>query len=299
MADHQAAPSINPPEQSTLSCSHPPVPSLLDRKALSTRGCLSRSRTETGSASVPTPRRCGHPVDGALASWQEVESEQAWRDLLLGNGLSSHIWPAFAYGSLYARACTSGLLASGDRELFTANATENFETVLRALAVSIGTLSALGEPAVKGLRTRYMRIQPLPSQLSRELQGWRELRLSAHSQTVFCGLTGARMRTSRLEQIIGRAAHRVDLNQRVSAHILRNTAVAWLKQAGASPSLIAAYLAEADSPADQYADGASEDVRAAVQGLADHAIENRELVIARGDVRLASDDWPFAALAGQ
>ncbi len=143
------------------------------------------------------------------------------------------------------------------------------------------------------------RSQPLPRQLSRELHGWRELRRCAPSETVFCGLTGARLRTSRLEQIIGRAAHRVDLDKRVSAHILRNTAVAWLEQGGASPSLIAAYLGEADSPTDQYADGESEDVRAAVQSLADHAIENRELVIARGDVRLASDDWPFAPLAGQ
>jgi len=151
-------------------------------------------------------------------------------------------------------------------------------------------------PGAKGDRRRR---QPLPRQLSRELHGWRELRSCAPSETVFCGLTGARLRTSRLEQIIGRAAYRVDLNKRVSAHILRNTAVAWLKQAGASPSLIAAYLGEADSPTDQYADGESEDVRAAVQSLADHAIENRELVIARGDVRLASDDWPFAPLVGQ
>jgi len=152
-------------------------------------------------------------------------------------------------------------------------------------------------PSVKGDRRRR---QPLPTQLSRELQGWRELRRSAHSQTVFCGLTGAQLRTSRLEQIIGRAAYRVDLNKRVSAHILRNTASTWLKQAGASSSLVAAYLGEADSLTRQYGDGESEDVRAAVQGLADHAIENRELVIARGDsVRLASDDWPFAPLAGQ
>ncbi len=143
------------------------------------------------------------------------------------------------------------------------------------------------------------RSQPLPRQLSRELRDWRELRSCAPSETVFCGQTGARLRTSRLEQIIGRAAYRVDLNTRVSAHILRNTAVAWLKQGGASPSLIAAYLGEADSPTDGYADGESEDVRAAVQSLADHAIDNRELVIARGDVRLTSDDWPFAPLAGQ
>jgi integrase len=151
-------------------------------------------------------------------------------------------------------------------------------------------------PSVKGDGRRR---QPLPRQLSRELRDWCELRSCEPSETVFCGLTGARLRTSRLEQIIGRAAYRVDLNTRVSAHILRNTAVAWLKQGGASPSLIAAYLGEADSPTDGYADGESEDVRAAVQSLADHAIDNRELVIARGDVRLTSDDWPFAPLAGQ
>jgi integrase len=151
--------------------------------------------------------------------------------------------------------------------------------------------------SVKGDRRRR---QPLPRQLSRELRDWRELRSCAPSETVFCGLTGARLRTSRLEQIIGRAAYRVDLNRRVSARILRNTAAAWLKQAGASPSLIAAYLGEADSPTDKYADGESENVRAAVQSLADHAIENRELVIACDDsVRPASDDWPFAPLAGQ
>jgi integrase len=108
------------------------------------------------------------------------------------------------------------------------------------------------------------------------------------------------MRTSRLEQIIGRAAHRVDLNQRVSARILRNTAATWLKQAGASPSLIAAYLGEADSLTDDYADGTSEDVRAAVQRLADRTINDRELTIARSDgVRLARADWPFGPRAGQ
>jgi integrase len=152
-------------------------------------------------------------------------------------------------------------------------------------------------PSVTGDRRRR---QPLPMQLSGELRGWREFRRSADSETVFCGLTDARLRTSRLERIIGRAAYRVDLNKRVSAHVLRNTAARWLKQAGASPSLIAAHRGEAGSLTGQYADGESEDVRAAVQGLADHAIDNRELTIARnGSVRPARADWPFGPRAGQ
>jgi hypothetical protein len=98
-------------------------------------------------------------VDGQLAAWSTVESEQAWCDLLLGNGFSSHIWPAFAYDSLYSNACSAGMLDSSDRMLFEAGATENFEGVLGALAVSIRTLDTLSDPAVKRLRRRYLRIQ--------------------------------------------------------------------------------------------------------------------------------------------
>ncbi len=162
MANHEAAPSINLPEASTGSCSPASVPTLRDSKDLSTHGCPSRSTADlqTDAASAPAPRRFGHPVDGALASWRDVEREEEWRDLLLSNGFSSHIWPAFVYGSLYARACHLGLLAGGDRELFKASATENFESVLGALAVSIRTLNTLGEPAaVKRLRMRYLHIQ--------------------------------------------------------------------------------------------------------------------------------------------
>jgi integrase len=150
---------------------------------------------------------------------------------------------------------------------------------------------------VKGAKRRC---QPLPMQLSGELRGWRELRRPARTEQVFSGLTGARMRTRTLQRIIGRAAHRVDLNKRVTAHTLRFTAATWLQQAGASPRLIAAYLGKADSPAGQNADGESEDLRAATQGLADHAIDNRALAIAHNQrVRLARDDWPSGFPAGQ
>jgi len=98
-------------------------------------------------------------MDGRLACWQDLAREQSWGDLLVGNGLSSHIWPGFGYASLYARACEDDTLAGGDRALFKASATENFESVLGTLAVSIRTLQALGDPAAARLRTRYLRIQ--------------------------------------------------------------------------------------------------------------------------------------------
>jgi hypothetical protein len=98
-------------------------------------------------------------VDGRLASWQDTKDVQEWSDLLLGNGLSSHIWPSFAYRSLYAQACQAGILGGVERKLFEASATENFERVLGALAVSIRTLETLREPAAERLREHYLRIQ--------------------------------------------------------------------------------------------------------------------------------------------
>jgi hypothetical protein len=85
----------------------------------------------------------GHAIDGRLACWQDLAREQLWGDLLVGNGLSSHIWPGFGYASLYERACDDDILVGSDRALFRASATENFECVLGALAVSIRTLQAL------------------------------------------------------------------------------------------------------------------------------------------------------------
>ncbi len=149
-------------------------------------------------------------------------------------------------------------------------------------------------PSVKGTRCRR---QPLPRQ---ELRDWREFRWPARTETVFCGLTGARLRTSKLERVIGRAADRVDLNKHVTAHILRNTAATWLKQAGASRWLIARYPGEADSPTGQYANDEREDLRVALQCLADHAIEDRDLAIDRNDsVRPPRADWPFGPRLGQ
>jgi hypothetical protein len=173
MPKNQEARSTSLSKESTGSSSHVPVPSLQGsvasarelrrsmREDSSEQASASQSLLDRGTHGVRarTAGAGGHSGDGRLALWQDVASEEAWRDLLLGNGFSSHIWPAFAYGSLYARACRAGMLKSSDRELFEASATENFESVLGALAISIRTLETLGEPAAERLRTRYLRIQ--------------------------------------------------------------------------------------------------------------------------------------------
>jgi Domain of unknown function (DUF4917) len=101
----------------------------------------------------------GHVIDGQLASWPEVAALEDWRDLLLGNGLSSHIWPGFAYDSLYEHACKANVLNRSDRKLFETNPTINFESVLAGLATTIQTLETLKESAAGRLRTRYLRVQ--------------------------------------------------------------------------------------------------------------------------------------------
>jgi hypothetical protein len=100
----------------------------------------------------------GHAIDGQLAGWDEVAGVHPWRNLLAGNGLSRQVWPAFAYTSLYERACATGALTKKDRALFEARGTENFELVLSALATSIETLAALGRPTA-ALEKRYASVQ--------------------------------------------------------------------------------------------------------------------------------------------
>jgi hypothetical protein len=96
----------------------------------------------------------GHAIDGQLARWEAVADAHPWRNLLVGNGLSAHVWPAFAYTSLFERAT----LTKKDRALFEARGTENFELVLSALATAIEVLDALGRP-VKALEKRYESVQ--------------------------------------------------------------------------------------------------------------------------------------------
>jgi hypothetical protein len=90
-----------------------------------------------------------------------VEPLYPWRALLLGNGLSTHISRDFAYASLYDQACAGsrhGRLADEDRALFDKFGTENFETVLGNLNVSIQAAEALGLDTAP-LLARYKSVQ--------------------------------------------------------------------------------------------------------------------------------------------
>jgi hypothetical protein len=100
----------------------------------------------------------GHAIDGQLAPWEAVAEAHPWRNLLAGNGLSRQMWPSFAYGSLYERACDAKALTKKDRALFERFGTENFEVVLSALATSIATLDALGR-GTDALQKRYASVQ--------------------------------------------------------------------------------------------------------------------------------------------
>ncbi len=96
-----------------------------------------------------------HALDGRLASWAEVAGEHEWQVLLLGNGLSTNVWPAFAYGSLFDHVRGGGLTAA-DLALF--DSTPNFERVLGDLNTAIRVAQVCGvDPAP--FYDRYRRIQ--------------------------------------------------------------------------------------------------------------------------------------------
>lgn len=99
-------------------------------------------------------------VDGSLSSWNEVASRHEWLALLVGNGLSMHVWARFAYGSLYdeARGSFGNGLAAQDQALFAALGTENFERVLGDLNTAIVVLEALQRDPTF-LYERYRSIQ--------------------------------------------------------------------------------------------------------------------------------------------
>lgn len=163
MGKNQAATSINVTGERMLAHRHVTVPSLHDPPAQSCPPAVIRDSTNRALPARTQPnrpaRRFGYALDGHLPSWQDVATVEPWRDLLVGNGFSSHLWPAFSYRSLYAQASRAGILRSSDRELFAASFTENFERVLGSLAISIHALDTLGEPAADRLRIRYLRIQ--------------------------------------------------------------------------------------------------------------------------------------------
>ena len=80
-------------------------------------------------------------IDGSLATWHEIASRHQWSVLLLGNGLSTNVWPRFGYGSLFEHAQQGGL-TDQDRALF--DGTPNFERVLSDLNTAIRVGSVVG-----------------------------------------------------------------------------------------------------------------------------------------------------------
>src|SRR4051812_1945246 len=95
------------------------------------------------------------PPDGRLHHWEDIEDEQDWEVLLLGNGLSVNVWPKFKYGSLFDHARRGGLTAE-DRALF--DGSPNFERVLGDLNVAIRTADLVGVDT-RLLYERYRSIQ--------------------------------------------------------------------------------------------------------------------------------------------
>ncbi|HWW66341.1 MAG TPA: DUF4917 family protein [Solirubrobacterales bacterium] len=84
-----------------------------------------------------------------------------WSGLLLGNGLSRHVWGNFGYPSLFDKARQDdvpGSLTGADRNLFETLDTKNFERVLADLAAAIRMAEALREDA-KPYFDRYQSIQ--------------------------------------------------------------------------------------------------------------------------------------------
>lgn len=104
----------------------------------------------------------GHPTDGSLATWQEVSAAFDDRPaLLLGNGLSRHVWDDFGYPRLFDEAPEGdeeGCLTDADRSLFEALDTRNFERVLAELAAAIQMAETLKVNAER-FHDRYRSIQ--------------------------------------------------------------------------------------------------------------------------------------------
>jgi hypothetical protein len=104
----------------------------------------------------------GHPIDGSLAPWGEVTAERDdWAGLLLGNGLSRHVWGDFGYPRLFDKARRNdgpGSLTSFDLDLFEVLKTQNFERVLAELASAIRMAEALDQNPGAYLE-RYQSIQ--------------------------------------------------------------------------------------------------------------------------------------------
>lgn len=92
--------------------------------------------------------------DGTLLPWGEVADSHHWETLLIGNGLSRHIWEPFGYPTLFEASTAD--LTEEDRALF--DHSPNFERALGDLLTAIRVCSVVGiETAL--LYERYRSIQ--------------------------------------------------------------------------------------------------------------------------------------------
>ena len=113
------------------------------------------------------PRRRGRRQrrkSSALKSWGQVKEKIKEKNrrisILIGNGASQAVWKDFNYRSLYRSAVRNGLLSKTDERLFQSLKTENFEHVLRDLAISIDIVRACRyKCTTKRLKEKYASIQ--------------------------------------------------------------------------------------------------------------------------------------------
>ena len=102
-----------------------------------------RSVADFAAVIEPTP-------DDALLRWPDIADRYARGAVLLGNGVSINVAPAFDYRSLWAKAATgwpAGGFTAADRRLFDAFGEHgNFERVLADLAAAIAVAGACEQP---------------------------------------------------------------------------------------------------------------------------------------------------------
>lgn len=90
---------------------------------------------------MPEPR-----IDGHLETWPDLSQHFSEAALLCGNGLSTNVWPAFAYQSLFQHAQNAGFSAE-DLALF--DGSQNFERVLSDLNTAIRVNKTLRQPTMR------------------------------------------------------------------------------------------------------------------------------------------------------
>lgn len=87
-------------------------------------------------------------LDDSLHNWAELQDQEDWSGLLIGNGFSQNLWQRFGYASLFETASQGdgAQLSVADISLFDRVETRNFEVVLSALATSKTVSAALEQP---------------------------------------------------------------------------------------------------------------------------------------------------------